>query len=155
MEFKTGDILSGKGIQYGKLCGIESINNSDFFRIEDLTKKATYFIAIEERDFLRKLASEDEVNHTLKMFNTKEHIDVGEVEGSRYKYFKTKLESVSFKNSMEVLHDMASLKLEGLLNTSEKKLYQSLKEKLSLEITYILNKNLDEVQEILEFSPSV
>lgn len=152
MDFSVGDVLSGKGIQYGKYCGTETITNSDFFKIEDLTKNATHYVPVDCVEALRKLPSKQEVMNKLKMFDESKLIDVDEVEGSRYKFFKAKLEQISFEKNLEVMHDMCSLMSDGLLNSSEKKLYSQLKEKIGLEISYILGKNLDEVNLMLDFS---
>lgn len=153
MDFKSGDLVSRKDFQYGEVCGIEAISDCDFLKIKDLTKKATYFIPLDDAKSLRRLPSKVEALKRLKIFQLKELIDIGEIEGSRYKFFKAKLEIVNFEKSLEVLHDMAALKLDGLLNSSEKKLYSGLKEKIGLELSYVLGKSLDEVNSILDFSP--
>jgi RNA polymerase-interacting CarD/CdnL/TRCF family regulator len=151
MDLSIGDIVSGKDIQYGRYSGVETISKKEFFKVEDLTKKVTHFIAIDELKTLRKLPTKKEIAEKVKIFKDKASIDIGEIEGSRYKYFKAKLEIVDFEKSLEVLHDMASLKIDGELNSSEKKLYSVLKEKMSIEVSFVLGKSLAEVNSILDF----
>lgn len=151
MDLSLGDVITGKGIQYGRVCGVESISNSTFYKVEDLTQKAIHYIPEVDTCSFRKLSSKEKISEKMKMFKKNSLIDVNEIDGSRYKYFKAKLDNHEFEKSLEVLHDMELLNMDKNLNSSEKKLYSTLKEKMGLEISFVLDKAIEEVYLMFEF----
>ena len=142
LNFSDGDIVSSNTISVGKFVGNERMelagSTSDFLKIYDFDKKMFHYIPENKQEQLRKLPKKITVKKYLDLFHSKEHIDVQEIEGSRYKYFKQKIDGASFKNLIEVLVDLSLLKVEGKLSVSEKKLMNALKEKIAFEASFIL-----------------
>jgi RNA polymerase-interacting CarD/CdnL/TRCF family regulator len=138
MKFEVGDNISGQSITTGKYLGLEVMYGKDFHRIYDNTKKMTVFVPIGEEGKLRKLPTKDTVISSLKSFTKDVLIESDQIDGSRYKFFKDKLQLVNFKKSIEVLHDLTLLKKNKEITVSERKLLTSLKDKLLIEISFIM-----------------
>lgn len=152
MKFQDGDIVSGRGIRVGRLVGEDILDGATYLKVYDLSKNAVYYVPLDRTDDLRKLPSKKEVQKHLKMFSSLKLIDEGELEGSRYKFFKSKLDLVDFRKTIEVLHDLSVLKLNKEINSSERKLFNDLKEKMIEEMAYILECEQDVLESIIELN---
>lgn len=145
--FKKGDNISGENITTGKYLGQVKLYKKKFHKIYDSNKNMTLFLSLDSTNSLRKLPSEKMAKENLRIFELKELIDVKEIDGSRYKYFKDKLKNSSFRQSIEVLHDLNILTLQKKASAIERKLYLNLKEQLMCEISFVMNMELDEAEE--------
>jgi len=150
MKFQDGDIVSGRGIGIGRIVGEETIDGAAYLKVFDLNKNANYDIPKDRLEDLRKLPSKNVAQNDLKMFDSLELVDDGELDSSRYKYLKSKLELVDFQKTIEVLHDLSVLKFKKEINSSERKLYNHLKEKVVVELAYILECEPDELDDVIE-----
>jgi RNA polymerase-interacting CarD/CdnL/TRCF family regulator len=136
--FKIGDNVSSESMATGKYLGVDEFNGEEFHKVYDHSTRLTLYISLNEIGKLRALPSENIVRRYLKAFHDKRLIDSDLIEGSRYKYFKSKLERVNFKDTFEVLHDLHILFLNKKISTSERRIYKTLKAKVLGEISYIL-----------------
>lgn len=152
MELNVGDILSGKAIELGRFEGETEIDSKVYYKVMDVRKKAMHFIPVDKLDDIRKLPSKDTVQKNLIMFDSLDLVDEGLLEGSRYKYFKEKLSEVNFQKSLEVLHDLAALHFTKEISSSERKLFNGLKTKLLTEMAFILDWDLDQLEEVVDFT---
>ena len=139
MNLKFGDNVSGENISAGKYLGKGEIDAKEFHKIYDSQKKITLYIPLGKENEFRKLPTEKIVLENIKMFELNNFIDSQEIDGSRYKYYKEKLTRVSFKGTLEVLHDLKVLHQRKMLSLTEKNLLQILKEKMVTEISFVLN----------------
>lgn len=149
-KIEVGTIVSGKGIQLGRFEGEMEMNGQTFYRVMDIKKKAMHFVASDNIEDLRTLPSENTVREGLKIFTNTTLIESGEVEGSRFKFFKNKLDDIDFENSLEVLHDLIVLHENKEISSSERKLLTSLKEKMIIEMKYILNCKPEDIEKLIE-----
>lgn len=154
MKLIKGDNVSSVDIAAGTYMGKESFQGKNFYKIFDTNRKLTVFIPLGDESKLRKLPSKSTVLKNLKMFEHYELIDSQEVEGSRYKYFKTKMEKMTFKGVLEVYHDLSYLVKEKSISTTERKLWLKLKDKLIHEISHILENSEDQVEGMLTLKRS-
>lgn len=150
MEFKEGDVISGRGIDLARYVGHEVINEDKYIKVLEFGKSATHYIPMNKADDLRKLPSKADVKKLLKMFDKESLIDDGEIEGSRYKYFKEKLEQVDFKKTLEVLHDLSALRVAKEINSSERKLLNVIREKILTEIAFILECSSEDLENVID-----
>lgn len=151
MSFSENDIVSGMGIQIGRYQGTEEINSVAYHKIFDVNRKATCFIPNHNMCDIRRLPKKTTVEKNLTMFDTLDLIDSGEVEGSRYKYFKEKMEKTTFKGYLEVLHDLSSLKVSKEISSSERKLMNEIKEKMLVELCFILDTEAKDLEDLINF----
>lgn len=151
MQLNVGDYISGKSISIGKYLGENTINDTKFHKIFDTSKNLVLYVPVGNESDLRKLPSKSTVDKYLNMFNDQDIIDSQEVDGSRYKYFKEKVSKSKFKHSIEVLHDLCVLKKNREISASERKLLNSLEEKLIPELSHISNLNSDEIENKIHF----
>jgi RNA polymerase-interacting CarD/CdnL/TRCF family regulator len=86
------------------------------------------------------------------MFKNKNLVDSGEIDGSRYKYLKEKLEGAVFKKSIEVLHDLSSLRQSKEISSSERNIYNELKPKMIAEISHVLGTSSESIEAIIDFT---
>ena len=102
MEFNQGDIVTGHGIMAGKYLGLETIEvgdlKTDYHKIYDKVKSMVHYLPDTNSDTLRKLPSKATFNKYLKMMENEEMIDLGEIEGSRYKYLKNKYQNSNYSH---------------------------------------------------------
>jgi RNA polymerase-interacting CarD/CdnL/TRCF family regulator len=138
LPFNVGDNVSSESIATGKYLSTELFNGEEFHKVYDHSTRLTLYVSLEDTSKLRALPSKNIVKRYLKFFNDKRLIDSDLIEGSRYKYFKSKLERVNFKDTFEVLHDLHVLLLTKKISTSERRIYKTLKSKVFGEISYIL-----------------
>jgi len=150
MTLNEGDYVTGKGIPVGEYLGVNELTEGAMFhKIYDVSKKATHYVPIESEGSLRKLPSKSTIMKNLKIFEKDQTIDIGEVDGSRYRYFNEKLDKMTFKAEIEVLHDLVVLKKDKSTSVSENKLLISLREKVVNEMSHILSSNSKEVEGLL------
>lgn len=152
MILNEGDYVTGKGIPVGEYLGIDELTQGTggkFHKIYDLSKKATHYVPLNSEGNLRKLPTKTTIMKNLKIFESDKTIDIGEVDGSRYRYFNEKLDKMTFKAEMEVLHDLVCLKKDKSTSVSENKLLISLREKVVNEMSHILASKSDEVEKLL------
>ncbi len=150
MTLNEGDYVTGKGIPVGEYLGVNELTEGAMFhKIYDVSKKATHYVPIESEGSLRKLPSKSTIMKNLKIFEKDKTIDIGEVDGSRYRYFNEKLDKMTFKAEIEVLHDLVVLKKDKSTSVSENKLLISLREKVVNEMSHILASNSKEVEGLL------
>jgi RNA polymerase-interacting CarD/CdnL/TRCF family regulator len=147
MKLSQGDHVTSDNISIGKYEGKTFMYDKEFHKVFDNSKSMTVFIPIDNEGGLRKLPSPPTVEKYLKLFDREDLIEIGEVEGSRYKFFRDKLKSSSFKTSVEVLHDLAVLHKDKKSTASEKKLYSELREKMVQEMSFILGKDSVVIEE--------
>lgn len=152
MKFQDGDIVSGRGIRVGRLVGEKILDGSTYLKVYDLSNSAIYYVPLDRTDDLRKLPSKKEVEKFLKIFDDLELIDEGVIDDSRYKYFKSKLDLVNFQKTLEVLHDLSVLKHKKEINSSERKLFNDLKEKMIDEMAYILECETEKLEGVIELT---
>lgn len=153
MNLKIGDFVSGNGISIGEFLGIQElgIQGADhFMKIKDSHKQAIHYLPVSTEANFRKLPSKSTITRNLNVLKEVKPIDIGEIEGSRYNYFKAKLEKNEFKSEIEVFHDLQVLKRDKEATLGEKKLLNGLKEKLVYELGHILAKDSKEVESMLE-----
>lgn len=150
MTLNEGDYVTGKGIPVGEYLGINELTEGNMFhKIYDVSKKATHYVPIESEGSLRKLPSKSTIMKNLKIFEKDKTIDIGEVDGSRYRYFNEKLDKMTFKAEIEVLHDLVVLKKDKSTSVSENKLLINLREKVVNEMSHILSSDSKEVEGLL------
>ncbi|MEE2671727.1 MAG: hypothetical protein VYA54_08450 [Bdellovibrionota bacterium] len=151
MQLNVGDFISGKSISIGKYLGENTINDTKFHKIFDTSKNLVIYVPVGNESDLRKLPSKTTVEKYLNMFNDQEVIDCQEIDGSRYKYLKDKVSQSQFKSSIEVLHDLCVLKKKREISASERKLLNSLEEKLVPELTHISSMKQEEIEDRIHF----
>lgn len=152
MILNEGDYVTGKGIPVGEYRGIGELTEGTggrFHMIYDFSMKATHYVPLDSEGTLRKLPSKTTIMKNLKIFENLKTVDIGEIDGSRYRYFNEKLEKLTFKSEMEVLHDLVVLKKDKATSVSENKLLISLREKVVNEMSHILASNPKEVEGLL------
>lgn len=153
MDLKKGDFVSGNGISIGEYLGLDelSVNGAErFLKVKDSHKQAIHYLPLASESNFRKLPTKPTIMKNLTLLKENDLIDSGEIEGSRYNYFKAKLEKTSFKADIEVYHDLLVLKRDKEATLGEKKLLNSLKEKLVYELGHILGKDNKETEAMLE-----
>lgn len=153
MALQEGDFVSGKEFSIGKYLGTEVFDHmggKTFLKIYDVPNKITHFILPENGDGLRKLPSKKDLLNKLRIFEDKSLLDIDEIEGSRYKYLKEKLEKTNFESELEVLHDLIVLKDDKQSTVGENKLLMFLKEKMMNEMSHILSLPQDEAANLLK-----
>jgi RNA polymerase-interacting CarD/CdnL/TRCF family regulator len=139
MELTTGDKVSTLNLAIGEYCGKEKIKDSIFLKIQDLSSKLTVYIPTAEIDKIHRLPRKETIHKVLKVMKVDNFLHNSDKVDSRYKFYKDKMESASFKNSVEIFHDLSLLQAEKKISTSEKKLWVNLKAKLIEEIKHVLN----------------
>ncbi len=154
MDLKQGDNVASVDIATGKYIGKEKLNKKEFHKIYDSNSNMTVFIPVGEEGKLRKLPSKYTVINSLKIFSKFDLIDSQQIEGSRYKYFKAKVEKVNFKGMLEVYHDLSLLNIQKSISTTERKLWLRLKDKLLNEITHVLKQEKEQVENMLSLKKS-
>ncbi|MAZ49736.1 MAG: hypothetical protein CME65_14335 [Halobacteriovoraceae bacterium] len=151
MQLNIGDYISGKSISIGKYLGENTINDTLFHKIFDTSKNLVIYVPVGNESELRKLPSKVTVEKYLNMFKDQEVIDCQEIDGSRYKYLKDKVSRSKFKASIEVLHDLCVLKKKREISASERKLLNSLEEKLVPELSHISDLGQAEIESRIHF----
>ncbi len=149
MDLRKGDNISSIDTAAGKYLGKEVFKDKEFHKIFDTQQKLTVFIPVGEENKLRKLPSKSTVLKSLKIFEQYNLIDSQQTEGSRYKYFKAKMEKMTFKGILEIYHDLSYLRREKKITTTERKLRLRLKDKLISEISQILGRSDEQVESML------
>lgn len=152
MTLNEGDYVTGKGIPVGEYLGVDELSQGTggkFHKIYDVSKKATHYVPVESEGTLRKLPTKSTIMKNLKIFEKLETVDIGEVDGSRYRYFNEKLDKMTFKAEIEVLHDLVVLKKDKSTSVSENKLLISLREKVVNEMSHILSSDSKSVEGLL------
>ncbi|MBT3585480.1 MAG: hypothetical protein HN509_11285 [Halobacteriovoraceae bacterium] len=155
MNLKEGDLISGHNVAIGKYMGIGEVDGcagTQFHRIYDMQKEAIHYIPLDKLESVRKLPAKSTVMKNLEIFKIGKLIDSGEIEGSRYQYFSQKLAKQKFKNEIEVFHDLTVLKEQKGATIGESKLWNSLKERLVFEMTFVLSCKKPDVEKLLQLS---
>lgn len=120
MVFHFGDNIAGESITTGQYLGRVEMYEKEFHKVFDSSKKLVVFIPVGNESKMRKLPGVKLAKRYLKILQDNDLIDTQEIEGSRYKYYKQKLEVSSFKSSIEVLHDLYILNKNKKSSVSEK-----------------------------------
>lgn len=149
MKLIEGDFVAGVGISTGKYLGTETLSKGRYIKIKELSMELIHYLPINKVTDLRKLPSKATVQKYMKILDTDKTIEVGEIEGSRYRFFKEKLLKGSLKSTMEVFHDLNIFKKEKKLSVSEKKLFNTILEKLTCEFSHVLGVDRDEAEEVI------
>jgi hypothetical protein len=100
MNLVEGDYVAGVGISTGEYLGIETLSQSRYLKVKELTFELIHYLPIEKVSDLRKLPSKATVTKYIKKLETQKPIEVGEIEGSRYRFFKEKLLKNLLVNSL-------------------------------------------------------
>ncbi|MBK24435.1 MAG: hypothetical protein CME70_10605 [Halobacteriovorax sp.] len=154
MDFSRGDLVAGVGISAGEYVGKEVVSaygkTEKFHKVIEEDKDLIHYLPCNEDISLRKLPTKRTLMRYLRDLKSSKMIDVGEIEGSRYRYFKNKFLKGSLKPMLEVFHDLNILKKEKKISVSERKLFNELKEKLVIEASYILDQKQDHSEHLLE-----
>jgi RNA polymerase-interacting CarD/CdnL/TRCF family regulator len=149
MILKEGDNISTIDVAAGRYLGKEMLQTKEFHKILDSSKNLTIFIPVGNESQLRKLPSKSSVLKNIEIFENYNIIDCQEIEGSRYRYFKSKVEEMSFKAILEVYHDLSYLSKEDSISAVEKKLWLRLKDQIIHEISHILDSNQEQVESMI------
>jgi RNA polymerase-interacting CarD/CdnL/TRCF family regulator len=157
MDLTHGDYLTGPQISAGKFTGVDKmlIENQQicFYKIFDIAKKITHYIPEEKLKSLRKLPSKKTYQKYLEMMENKKFIDVQELDGTRYLFFKHKINTGTAKNTFEVAHDLMMLELQKDITITERKLLNSIRSKLIHEISFVFEIAPKEAESII--SPTI
>lgn len=150
MQLTKGDKIFADQIVVGDYLGKVELYEKEFHKVYDGPKKLNVYIPVEDVDKLKKIPGKETVKKELNsLLNNDDFIDVDELEGSRYKYFKAKLENCTFKKGVEVFHDLSLLLKRKEISSTERKLHTGLKEKLVDQISYVLKMDKEELTEKL------
>ncbi len=154
MDFSRGDLVAGVGISAGEYAGKEIVSTEGttkkFHKVIENDKDIVHYLPCNKDISLRKLPTKRTFKRYLRDLKSSKMIDVGEFEGSRYRYFKNKFLKGSLKPMLEVFHDLNILKKEKKISVSERKLFNELKEKLVVETSYILDQKQDQSEDLLD-----
>ena len=145
-KLATGDNVAGDGITTGKYLGTEKMYGRSFHKVFDKTKQMIVYFPFEEIRRIRRLPSKSTMLRSLNIFDNNFILDDGKIEGSRYKYYKEKLKDVSFKSTVEILHDVNMLVKNKKASVAERKMYHLLKDKVLNEVSYVLALSLEEIE---------
>lgn len=149
MELIVGDFVAGVGITTGKYLGTETLSKGRYIKVKELSVELIHYLPLEQASNLRKLPSKATVQKYIRSLETDKTIDVGEIEGSRYRFFKEKLLKGSLINTLEVFHDLNIFKKEKKITVSEKKLFNTILEKLTCEFSHVLGLKKDKAEEVI------
>jgi RNA polymerase-interacting CarD/CdnL/TRCF family regulator len=148
-KFCEGDYVSSTEVAAGEYVGKDNILGNDYHKVYDAKTKLTLFIPVEDEYKIKKLPRKSTVKNYLKIFNQYQLLDCKDLNGSRYKYFKSKSECNNLKACLEVFHDLVVLQLKKLISPSERKLKSRIKERLVDELALILQEEADFVEGLM------
>jgi RNA polymerase-interacting CarD/CdnL/TRCF family regulator len=159
MDLTPGDYLTGPKISAGIFTGIDrmEVNKQQicFYKIFDIAKKITHYIPKDKLRNIKKLPSKETYYQYLKMMKDPRHIDIQELDGSRYLFFKHKLDTGSVKSTFEAVHDLKVLELQKKITIAERKLLNTAKGKLVNEISFVLELSPKEAETRISLTESI
>lgn len=144
--FENGDYVAGAGITTGRYLGVDKMYGVEFHKVFDKAKNLTVFIPYKECEKLRRLPSRKMMQKALKIFKEDDLISDSEFIGSRYRFYKDKMEKASFRTTLEVVHDLKILITNKKATVAERRMFNHLKEKVMIEISNVLGLDEESVE---------
>jgi RNA polymerase-interacting CarD/CdnL/TRCF family regulator len=159
LNLTHGDYLTSPQIAAGIFTGIDKIEVEDqlipFYKIFDIAKKITHYIPEENLKYLQKLPSKKTYNQYLKIMEDLEYIDVQKLDGTRYQFFKHKINTGSIKSTFEAVHDLMLLEFKKEITVTERKLLNPNRNKLIDEISFVFEVQPKEAESIISLKTQV